>query len=306
MAETRARRLRFERGWAQRQDRGAASARGAAVGGQWRDVGVRTWRAMRRDNAPLLAAGVAFFGLLALVPSLVALVSAYGLVADPADIQRNVDDALAAAPDEVRDLVESQLRAIVRSEPTGLRLGAVVGLAVALWSASAAMKHLVEAVDRAYGGEGDRGFVRQRGLALALTVGAILVLAVSVFLLVLPGTLGSDGAAGALRTGLQFARWPLFAALALLGLAVLYRFAPARDADRGRWRWVSPGAVLATVLWLLASVGLSVYTTNFGTYNETYGVLGAVIVVMLWLFVSAYVVIAGAELNAELERAPDG
>jgi membrane protein len=290
--------VRFQR----EQDRGRQASSPHQVSARgWKDVVVRTWREMRRDNVPLLAAGVAFYALLALVPSLVAFVSTYGLVADPSQIQRNVDDALAAAPTEVQNLVESQLRAIVEAEPSGLRLGALVGLVVALWSASAGMKHLIEAVNKAYGEDEARGFVKLRGLALVLTVGSIVVLAVSAALLiVLPATLDDSGGQGAARTGLLIVRWPLFAAIALVGLAVIYRFAP--DRQNARWRWVSPGAVMATVVWVIASVGFSIYTSNFGNYNETYGALGAIVVVMLWLYITAYVIIAGAELNAELER----
>jgi membrane protein len=290
--------VRFQR----EQDRGRQASSPHQVSARgWKDVVVRTWREMRRDNVPLLAAGVAFYALLALVPSLVAFVSTYGLVADPSQIQRNVDDALAAAPTEVQNLVESQLRAIVEAEPSGLRLGALVGLVVALWSASAGMKHLIEAVNKAYGEDEARWFVKLRGLALVLTVGSIVVLAVSAALLiVLPATLDDSGGQGAARTGLLIVRWPLFAAIALVGLAVIYRFAP--DRQNARWRWVSPGAVMATVVWVIASVGFSIYTSNFGNYNETYGALGAIVVVMLWLYITAYVIIAGAELNAELER----
>lgn len=267
----------------------------------WVDVGVRMKKAIKRDDVPLLAAGVAFFALLALVPALVALVSVYGLVADPADIQRNVEDVLAAAPQEVRDLVESQLSSIVDGSRGGLGLGAVVGLVLALWSASSAMKHLVSAVNRAYGEDETRGFLRLRGLALLLTIGAIVGLLAAFFVLVIaPGALSGDGSGGVLRATVLVVRWPLLAILAMAAFATIYRRAP--DRAGARWAWVSPGAVFATVVWLIASVGFSIYTANFGRYNETYGALGAVVVVMLWLYISAYVTIAGAELNAELER----
>jgi membrane protein len=298
MAEASANRLGFER----ERNRGRRAARPGEVPIRgWKDVAIRTWREMKRDNVPLLAAGVAFYGLLALVPTLVAFVSTYGLVADPSQVQRNVDDALAAAPAEVRDLVESQLQKIVEGEPSGLRLGAIAGLVVALWSASAGMKHLIEAVNKAYGEDEDRGFVKLRGLALVLTVGAIVMLATSAALLiVLPASLDDSGGQGVVRAGVLVVRWPLFAAIALVGLAVIHRFAP--DRQNARWRWVTPGAVMATVVWVIASVGFSIYTSNFGEYNETYGALGAIVVVMLWLYITTYVIIAGAELNAELER----
>jgi membrane protein len=229
------------------------------------------------------------------------LVSVYGLVADPADIQRNIDDVLSAAPTEVRELVSSQLETIVESEPSGLRVGAIIGLLVALWSASSGVKHLIGAINVAYDEDEGRGFLKLRGLALAMTLGGILLLAVAVAaLVVLPSALDDSGSTGVARTTLLVVRWPIFALIALVALAVIYRWAP--DRDRPKWRWTSAGAVFATVVWVIASIGFSIYTANFGNYNETYGALGAIVVVMLWLFITAYVVIAGAELNAELER----
>lgn len=267
----------------------------------WRDVALRVKREIRQDDVPLLAAGVAFFALLALVPALVALVSLYGLVTDPADIQRNVDDVLAAAPREVRDLVQSQLSSIVDSSPQGLRLGALAGLVVALWSASSGMKHLIAAVNRAYDEDETRGFIRLRGLSLILTIGAVVALLVALYaLIVVPNSLFQEGSSSVLRTTVLVLRWPLLAGAAMVGLAVVYRYAP--DRAEPRWNWVSIGAVFATVVWLAASIGFSAYSANFGRYNETYGAFGAVVVLMLWLYISAYATVAGAELNAELER----
>ena len=292
--------LRYVRDEGVDRGRGAETPREVPPRG-WKDVAVRVKEQIKGDNVPLLAAGVAFFALLALVPTLVALVSVYGLVADPADIQRNIDDVLRAAPTEVRELVSSQLESIVESEPSGLRVGAIVGLLVALWSASSGVKHLIGAINVAYDEDEGRGFLKLRGLALAMTLGGILLLAVAVAaLVVLPRALDDSGSTGVARTTLLIIRWPIFALIALVALAVIYRWAP--DRDRPKWRWTSAGAVFATVVWVIASIAFSIYTANFGNYNETYGALGAIVVVMLWLFITAYVVIAGAELNAELER----
>jgi membrane protein len=282
--------------------RGRRAARPSQVPARgWKDVAVRVKAQMKSDDVPLLAAGVAFFALLALVPALAALVSLYGLVADPADIERNIEDVLAAAPQEVRDLVTSQLDSIVDSSPSGLKVGAIVGLVVALWSASSGVKHLIGAVNLAYDEEETRGFVKLRGLSLVMTVAGIAVMALAVAgLVVLPHALDDQGTVGLARALLLVVRWPVFAVLGLVGLALIYRYAPDRDAPQ--WRWVSPGAVFAVVVWVIASVLFSLYTANFGQYNETYGALGAVVVVMLWLFITAYVVITGAEINAELER----
>jgi membrane protein len=283
-------------------ERGRAAERPTDIGARgFRDVAARLKRDVKRDDVSLLAAGVAFYALLALVPALVALVSVYGLVADPNDIRRNVDDVLSAAPDEVQELVRSQLSSIVESSPSGLRLGALIGLAVALWSASAGVKNLMIAVNRGYHEEETRGFVKLRGTALLLTV-ALLVLGLAglAALVIWPQTLASSGGEGALRTAVMIVRWPLAAVVIVTGLSVLYRFAP--DRDWPRWNWASAGAIVATVVWLVASVGFSIYAANFGQYNETYGALGAIVVVMLWLYIGAYAVILGAELNGELEH----
>lgn len=288
--------------WGEASKRGRYAERPSDVGVRGlRDVVARVKRGVKRDDVSLLAAGVAFFALLALVPTLVALVSLYGLVANPADIERNVNDMLAAAPTEVRDLVRSQLSSIADSSPSGLRLGALVGIAVALWSASSGVKHLMTAINRAYHEDESRGFIKLRGTALALTV-VLIALGIAGFVgfVVVPQALGSSGGEGVLRTTLLIARWPLAALVLMAGLALLYRFAP--DRDNPRWNWVSTGAVVATILWLLASVAFSIYTANFGNFNETYGSLGAIIVVMLWLYIGAFAVIAGAELNGELEH----
>ena len=277
-----------------------------ASGGRSRLAVARRVKAdLKADDAPLLAAGVAFYGLLALVPALVALVSVYGMVADPADIQRNVDDVLAAAPTEVRELVQSQLKSIVEGSSSGLRVGVIVGLALALWAASSGVKNLMIAVNRAYHEREGRGFVKLRGTALMLTLGfTVLAAAVFMGLIVAPKTLDTAGTEGIARDVLMIVRWPLAAVALVLALGVLYRVGPDRSTTR--WRWgVSPGALVATVLWLAGSVGFSIYTANFGKYNETYGALGALVVVMLWLWLGALAVIVGAEVNAEASRPAD-
>lgn len=268
---------------------------------RWTDIAARTWRQTKADNVPLLAAGVAFFGLLALVPALVALVSVYGLVADPTHVERQVSDLLGAAPREVRELVERQLSDVVDGSGTGIGFGVGAGLLIALWSASSGMRHLVAAVNVAYDETETRPFFRLRALALALTLGAIVFVAVAFGVIaLLPALLEGTGMSDAARAVLNVVRWPLLALAMAVGLAVLYRVAPNR-AD-ARWEWTSIGALVATALWIVASLGFSVYTANFGRFNDTYGSLGAVVVVMLWLFLTAYVVIAGAELNTVLER----
>lgn len=266
----------------------------------WRSIPRRLKADMKADDATLLAAGVAFYFLLALVPALVALVSTYGMVADPGDIQKTVNDALKAAPTDVQDLVESQLTSIVEGSSSGLKIGVIVGLALALWTASSGIKNLMTAVNRAYHQEESRGFLKLRGLALGLTAVFVLLGAVAAGLFFAPRAMSSSGSTGVARDVLMLARWPLAAVVVIVGLGVIYALAPDRPAPH--WEWLSPGAIIATVVWLVASLGFSFYTSHFGSYNETYGALGAIVVVMLWLWLGALAVIVGAEVNAERER----
>jgi membrane protein len=267
---------------------------------KWTRLPRRVKADMKADDATLLAAGVAFYALLALVPALVALVSTYGLVADPEEIQTNVDDALKAAPGEVQDLVSSQLSSIVEGSSSGLKVGVVVGLALALWTASSGVKNLMTAVNRAYHQEETRGFLKLRGLSLGLTLVFVVLGAAALGLAVAPTALSTRGSTGVARDVLMIARWPLMGVIAIVALGVIYALAPNRPAPH--WEWWSPGAIVATILFLAASVVFSIYTANFGSYNETYGALGAIVVVMLWLWLGALAVIVGAELNAERER----
>jgi membrane protein len=261
----------------------------------------RTFAEAKSDQVTLLGAGVAFFGLLALVPALIALVSVYGLVADPADVSRHVGDLLGAAPAEMRDLVENQLQAVTERSSSSAGIGALVGIAVALWSASSGMKHLIDALNAAYDEEEGRGFLEVRGLSLLLTVGAVVFLLVAFGVVaIVPAALEGSALGDASRIAIQVLRWPALALAFGGALAVLYRCGPSRDD--AEWRWVTPGAGVATVLWLVGSGLFSLYVSRFGTYDETYGSLGGVVVAMLWLFLTALVVVLGAELDAELER----
>jgi membrane protein len=261
----------------------------------------RVRREAKDDDVSLLAGGVAFFALLALVPAMAAAVSIYGLFASEATVVRQVRGVLGAAPDEVRSLVVTQLRSIIAGSAGRATLTAVLGIVVALWSASSGMAHLLGAINQAYDEDETRGFIRVRGISLLMTIGALLFLLVSFTVIAIaPALLAKVGLPAFARVAAGAVRWLILLPAMILGLGVLYHFGPDREGTR--WSWLSPGAVLATVGWLVASLLFSLYTANFGRYNETYGALSAVIVLMLWLYLTAYLVILGAELNAELER----
>ncbi|MET0159017.1 MAG: YihY/virulence factor BrkB family protein [Acidimicrobiales bacterium] len=259
----------------------------AGLGDQAKAVAAR----MKADNVSLLASAVAFWAMLALVPALVALVSLYGLVADPADIERQVTESTQALPVEAQRLIVTQLQAVVDAPAAGLGTGLIIGLAVALWAASAGMRTLTTAIGVVYGDQaGDRGALAQRGQALALTLGAVAFVAASVALIAL---LPADNPV------VSILRWPLLGGGLVLAIGVLYRLGPA---SRPAQRLLTPGAVTAAVLCVVVSLLFSVYTSTFGSYNETYGSLAAVVILLLWLQLTAMTVLVGAELNQVLQN----
>jgi membrane protein len=263
----------------------------------WRDVLLRLKDAVRKDRITLIAAGVAFYGMLALFPAMIVVVSTYGLVMDPEEIATQVH-GLGVLPDDVRSILTGQLDALARAPSGRLSLSLAFGVLLGLWSASAGMKALVTGVNAAYSETETRGFVRLRGLAFLLTLGGSLVtvlgLAVIVALPVVARRL--PGPAGLLVSVL---RWPLLAAVVIAGLAVLYRVAPSRE--NARWQWLSWGSVAATGLLLVGSMLCSLYASHAPAQNKTYGTFFGVIVLLFWLFLGAFAVLLGAELNAELE-----
>lgn len=265
----------------------------------WKDVGLRVKDEVKEDQVPLLSAGVAFYLLLALFPALAAVVSVYGLVADPAQVSEQVTDLTGTLPQEAQSLITDQLERITQ-EQQGIGVTLAVSVVAALWAASSGVKHLIGAVNAAYDERETRKFLKLRGLSLALTLGAVLFAAVAIGVIGVLPVLVSELPFGAVGQALvQVGSYVGLAAGFCLGLAVLYRYAPDRDAPR--WQWVSWGAVIATVLWIVGSVAFSVYVSNFGSYGETYGSIGAVIVLMLWLVVTSFAIILGAEINSELE-----
>jgi membrane protein len=277
--------------------RGAAAPQEIPAKG-WKDIAKRTGKEVKADQVPLLAAGVAFYVLLALFPAIIAGVSIYGLVADPQTVRDQINQLAQTLSPETAKLIGTQVQQVTSSAGGALGLATVIGILTALWSASSGMKALITGVNLAYDEPEGRKFVKLRGLSILMTVGAMVVLGVALALIV-----GFPAVPDSWPTVLQWTaavvRFVLLAVLLMAGLAALYRYAP--DRDKPKWSWASPGSVVATVLWVLASVGFSVYVNAFGNYNKTYGALAGIIILMFWLYLTAFVVLVGAELNAELE-----
>lgn len=286
--------------WGESRGREARAPREIPAAG-WRDVLWRVKDRISADNLSIISAGVAFYALLAIFPGLIALVGIYGMVFDPQQVGEHLSALTAVLPGEAANLIGEQLAEVTTMERTSLGVGSTVAVLVALWSASAGMRTLMTALDVAYGEKETRGTFRFYGTSLLLTLGAVLggVVAIATIVAV-PIALKFLGLSGGLEAILAFGRWPLLAAVILVGLAIVYRYGP--DRRKPQWRWVSWGAVVATLLWIAGSALFSLYVSQFGEYNKTYGSMGAVVILMTWFLLSAYIFLIGAQINAEMER----
>ncbi len=261
----------------------------------WKDIGRRIKDEFGDDNTTLLAAGIAYYVFTALVPGLLAVVSVYGILRTPAEAAARIQELTSGLPESASQLLEDQISNVASQSSAALSFAALVSIALALWSASGAMSQVANAVGAIYDEPDDRGFVAKRLSALLLTVVAVVGMVALVTALTFAARVG--GALGVLAT---VAAYAVAAALVVGFLTLLYRIGPERDD--ATLSWITPGAVIATVLALLATIALQIYVSNFGSYNETYGSLAAVVILLLWLWIVAVVVLLGAHINAEMEH----
>ena len=267
----------------------------------WLQIGKRTFQQIGEDRVMDEASSVTFYTLLALFPALAALVSLYGLVADPRTISDNLNAVSGFVPGGGMQIIGDQLKSLTSGPPKALGFGVVLGLATSLWSANAGIKGLFDALNVVYDEKEERSFVRRTLITLGFTIGALIFLiAVMAGLVALPAALNIVGLQQTTATLLKLARWPILLVLLALLLAFVYRYGPSRHP--ARWRWVTWGGSAATIVWLLVSLLFSYYVEHFGNYNKTYGSLGAAVGFMTWIWISTIVVLSGAELNAEMEH----
>lgn len=266
----------------------------------WKDIVFRVKDEIAADRVGLIAAGVAFYGLLALFPAITALVAISGLLVEPSQIVDQLESLSGLMPEEVITIVTKQATAVAGSREGGLGLAALFGVLVALYSASKGMASLIEGINVAYDEEEKRGFVRLKLVTFALTLFLMIGLLVALL-----ATLGLPAVLAVLEFGAVFeflmtaGLWIGLFCLTVFGLSVLYRYAPSRDEPE--WKWASPGAVISCLIWVVASAGFAFYVGNFGSYNESFGTLAGVIVLLMWFWISAFIILLGAELNAEME-----
>ena len=268
----------------------------------WISLLKRTWTEAGEDNLSLVAAGVAFYFYLAFVPLLAALVMTYGLVADPAAVVRHVQALMQVLPVDAARLIGEQLLSVTTAAQGEKGVGLVLALLISLYGGMRGATAIITALNIVYEERDRRGFFRTTCLSFAMTLGGVVLGAATIVALSAIGFV--DEVAEVLgppaQRALSLASWTITAALASAAIAAIYRYGPDRSA--AKWRWLTPGSIVATLAWLAATLGFSAYVRHFGSYNATYGSLGAVVVLLMWLYLSAYVLLLGAELNAEIEH----
>ena len=267
----------------------------------WKDIGHRTFQEALDDRLLSVAAGVAFFALMALVPGLSVLVSLYGLITDPATIDQQLAPLFGLLPDSASMLIQEQAHRLATESSRTLSFNLLVSLAIAGWSANAGVKSLFDALNVIYEETEKRSFITLNVVSLLATISAVLVVILAVFFItVAPALIARAPLSSTVEFVFHILRWPVFFGFATLIIATLYWIGPSRRP--ARFIWVTPGALLSALLWAAVSAGFSFYVSTLGNYQATYGSLSAVIVFMTWLWLSASVILLGAELNSELEH----
>ncbi|XYD11857.1 YihY/virulence factor BrkB family protein (plasmid) [Methylobacterium sp. NMS12] len=282
-------------------DRGRRASKPTEIPAKgWKDIALRTYRDVGENRIMLVSAGVTFFALLAIFPAVAALVSVYGLVADASTINDQFASLQGILPQGALEIVGEQVKSLNEKGNATLGFSLFLGIALSVWSANGGMKHIFDALNLVYNEREKRNFLVLNLVSLAFTAGALLFLILAlVAVVVLPVVFEFIGV-GKDAWWLALLRWPVLLLAVLGGLAVLYRYGPSRDAPR--WRWVTGGSAVAAVLWLGGSLLFSWYVANFGSYNKTYGSLGAAIGFMTWIWISTTIVLLGAQVNAEVEH----
>lgn len=270
----------------------------------WKAILSRLREQISQDHVGVVAAGIAFYTLLSIFPAIAAFISVAGLILDPAEVAGEVSDLVAVLPESAGAIIGDQVTKVAGGENTATGFVALAGFAIAVYGAMKSILTLIEGLNIAYGEQETRGIVRLYATAFALTLGLIVGMALAIGVVVLLPVLLALGDTQAAGSGLLWLRWPILAGIAVLGFALVYRIGPAKRS--AGWRWISPGAVLGTALWIAGTVGFSLYARYFGSYTETYGALGGVVILLTWLWVSAYAMLMGAELNSEIERQDSG
>lgn len=267
----------------------------------WKDILLRIYENLSEHRVIAIAAGVTFYILLAIFPAIAAMVSTYGLFADAKTISGHIASLATLLPGGALDIVSEQIARLTAQPSAKLGLTFFFGLAISLWSANAGMKALFDALNIVYGEKEKRSFIKLNLVSLTFTAGGLLFTLIAIGVVVaLPIALEFVGLGRATELLIKIGRWPVMFLVVALAIALIYRYGPSRDTPK--WRWISWGSALAAFLWIVVSILFSWYAVNFGSYDKTYGSLGAAIGFMTWIWISTIVVLLGAELDAEMEH----
>lgn len=257
---------------------------------------ITAWKQASAHQAPLLAAGVAFYAFLSLFPAMIAAIMTYGLVASPETVASQSEDIAEALPADAASLVTGQMDSLIQTSPDSLGIGLAIALVLAIYGATGGVGNLITAVNAMFGLAETRGFFKRKLLSLVLTLGAIIfVLLVVALVAVAPAVLDRIDIVPGVRAGVEAGRWILLLAAVTIAIGLLFRIAPNRS---GKSPLVSKGVLVATALWLLASAGFSLYVDNFGSYGKTYGTLAGAVILLLWLWIGVYAILLGACIEA--------
>ncbi|WP_419828255.1 YihY/virulence factor BrkB family protein [Sphingomonas sp.] len=271
-------------------------------GAAWKDVLVRTWTQAAEDNISLAAAGVAFYGFTAMVPLLGATVLIYGILADPSTVLKDMNSLTTVMPKDAAKLIGEQLMGVVKTSSGKKGFGLILAILIALYGARSAAAAVVTGLNIAYEEKERRSFLRVTALTFAITGATVAVAIVATIAITAVGNLNDilpHLPQPVLLVG-KLASYVLLVAAGAAGAATLYRYGP--DRVKAKWVWITPGSTIAATIWMLLTIVFGIYVANFGSYDATYGSLGAVVVFLTWLYLTSYVLLLGAELNSEMER----
>lgn len=267
----------------------------------WKEIGSRVLSEIKKDHVQIVSAGVGFYFFMALFPTIVAALSIYGLVMDPSQIQGHISGLNNVLPGEAAEMIRGFIEPIVSKPDSTLGWGMVLSILISIWSANQGTNALFEGVNIAYNEIDNRSFIKKTALTLAFTIGGLILGILAVVLVVLfPAFVEHIPVGSTIQTVLSWCRWLILAAFIIFGLGLIYKKAPDRDSPE--LKWISWGSIIATVLWVIGSLLFSFYVNNFGSYDDMYGSFAAVIIMLLWLFLTSFIILLGAEINSEMEH----
>lgn len=267
----------------------------------WKDIASRVKDQLTKDHVSIVSAGIAFYFFLAIFPAIAAALSIYGLVMEPAQVEQQMSQLANVLPEQAHQMVSNILERQSEKSESSLGWSLILSILISLWSANKGTKAVFEGVNITYDEIDERGFFKLNAVTLLFTIGGIIIGFIAIAMVVVfPALIDKIGLPSTLETIIQLLRWPILALIVIFALAAVYKVAPYRKSPE--FKWTSWGAIIATVFWLAGSLLFNLYVNNFSSFDETYGSFAAIIILMLWFFLTAFIILLGAEINSEMEH----